>query len=137
MCSNQDESKRNCLTNILDTILCLQEKKETCLEDGGCDKPYLGPTPSLVCYNTRPINLYNCMNGTLWTFPYTLDGTSGTSSIFRVENMDGNCCTCRVLAPNPVTTTDEPYVATSSFFTINLDCVSAIKCLADTFVSGV
>ena len=117
MCSNQDESKRNCLTNILDTILCLQEKKETCLEDGGCDKPYLGPTPSLVC-----------------TASYQVGGETRTSSVFRVENMDGNCCTCRVLAPNPVTTTDEPYVATSSFFTINLDCVSAIKCLADTYV---
>ena len=27
MCFSQDDSKRNCLTNILDTILCLQEKK--------------------------------------------------------------------------------------------------------------
>mgnify|MGYP000234709717 CR=1 FL=1 len=72
MCFSQDDSKRNCLTNILDTILCLQEKKDSCCEEGGCDKPYLGPTPNLVCYNTRPINFYNCMSGTLWTFPYTL-----------------------------------------------------------------
>ena len=58
MCFSQDDSKRNCLTNILDTILCLQEKKDSCCEEGGCDKPYLGPTPNLVCYNTRPINFY-------------------------------------------------------------------------------
>lgn len=137
MCFSQDDSKRNCLTNILDTILCLQEKKDSCCEEGGCDKPYLGPTPNLVCYNTRPINFYNCMSGTLWTFPYTLGETSNTSSVFRIENMEDNCCTCRVLAPNPVTSSEEPYVSTNSFFTINLDCVSAVKCLADTFVSGV
>ena len=88
--------------------------------------------------NTRPINFYNCVTGTLWSFPYTLGTTNGTSSVFRLENLEGNCCTCRVLAPNPDTTNNlETYVPTSTFFTINLDCVSAIRCLADTFISGV
>lgn len=128
---------KSCLTSILETILCLQNSKDDSCEVLGCDKPYLGPTPSLVCYNTRPINLYNCTTGCRWSFPYTLGTVNGTSSIFRLENLEGNCCTCRVLAPNPDTSSSEPYVLTSTFFTINLDCVSAIKCLPDVLVSGV
>ena len=128
---------KSCLTSILETILCLQNSKDESCEVLGCDKPYLGPTPSLVCYNTRPINLYNCTTGCRWSFPYTLGTVNGTSSIFRLENLEGNCCTCRVLAPNPDTSSSEPYVLTSTFFTINLDCVSAIKCLPDVLVSGV
>ena len=128
---------KSCLTSILETILCLQNSKDDSCEVLGCDKPYLGPTPSLVCYNTRPINLYNCTTGCRWSFPYTLDSVNGTSSVFRLENLEGNCCTCRVLAQNPDASSSEPYVLTSTFFTINLDCVSAIKCLPDVLVSGV
>lgn len=128
---------KSCLTSILETILCLQNSKDDSCEVLGCDKPYLGPTPSLVCYNTRPINLYNCTTGCRWSFPYTLGSVNGTSSVFRLENLEGNCCTCRVLAQNPDTSSSEPYVLTSTFFTINLDCVSAIKCLSDVLVSGV
>ena len=128
---------KSCLTSILETILCLQNSKDESCEVLGCDKPYLGPTPSLVCYNTRPINLYNCTTGCRWSFPYTLGSVNGTSSVFRLENLEGNCCTCRVLAPNPDTSSSEPYVLTGTFFTINLDCVSAIKCLPDVLVSGV
>ena len=128
---------KSCLTSILETILCLQNSKDESCEVLGCDKPYLGPTPSLVCYNTRPINFYNCTTGELWSFPYTLGTVNGTSSVFRLENLEGNCCTCRVLAQNPDTSSNEPYVLTSTFFTINLDCVSAIKCLPDVLVSGV
>ncbi len=129
--------EKNCLTNILETILCLQNVKDTDCDTLGCDKPYLGPTPNLICYNTRPINFFNCCTGELWEFPYTLGTTSNTSSVFRLENLEDNCCTCRVLATNPDTSSNEPYVLTSTFFTINLDCVSAIKCLQDTFISGV
>ena len=129
---------KSCLTSILETILCLQNAKDDDCETFGCDKPYLGPTASLVCYNTRPINLYNCTTGELWSFPYTLGTVNSTSSIFRLENLEGNCCTCRVLAQNPDTSSSsEPYVLTSTFFTINLDCVSAIRCLPDVFISGV
>ena len=128
---------KSCLTSILETISCLQNTTDDACEVLGCDKPYLGPTPSLVCYNTRPINFYNCSTGDLWTFPYTVESTSGTSSVFRLENLEGNCCTCRVLALNPDTSSSEPYVLTNTFFTINLDCVSAIRCLPDVFISGV
>ena len=140
MCNqNNDSTNTNncqCLNEILQVILQLQRGGEQNNEQpGGCDKPFLGPCPSVVCFNTRPINFYSCSNATLWTLPYTLNGTTGTSSVFRVENLDGCCCTCRILAPNPDTTqTASPYVATESYCTFNLNCVGALKCLADTFV---
>lgn len=130
----------NCsFAKTLELILILQQKGENCDCPKGCSKPFLGPTPSGTCLNTRPITLYSCCNNTLWTIPFTLNGTTGTSSVFRIENLDDNCATFRVLAPNPETSeaTTFPYVSTNDFFTINLDCIGALKCLEDTFVSGV
>ena len=128
----------NCsgLSNILCTIINLQKRSQV-IDDtlDSCDKPFLGPCLTNGCYNTRPITLYTCCYNTLLTMPYTLNGTDDTSSVFRVEAQEGCCCTCRVLAPNPDTESPNPYVATNSFFTVNLDCLGAIKCLDDTFVS--
>ena len=134
----EDERNECCIANILEVIVRLQNRSDKfdCLGEG-CDRPYLGPTPSTICYNTRPINLYRCSDGELWTFPYTLNGTTGESSVFRVEQVDGCCATCRVLAPNPDTTTVDilPYVGTDSFVTINLSCVGALTCLPDTYIA--
>lgn len=122
----------------LELILMLQQKGEDCDIPDGCTRPFLGPTPSGICLNTRPITLYSCCNNSLWTIPFTLNGITGESTVFRIENLDDNCATFRVLAPNPDTTdTLFPYVATNDFFTIKLDCVGILKCLEDTFVSGV
>lgn len=138
MCPEENERKNECcIANILEIIVKLQNRSEKfdCLGDG-CDRPYLGPTPSTLCYNTRPINLYRCSDGELWTLPYTLNGTTGTSDVLRCEQVDGCCATCRILAPNPDTTaTDIPYVATESFVTINLSCIGALTCLPDTFIA--
>ena len=66
------------------------------------------------------------------------EGTTATcSSVFRVEKIEDNCCTFRVLAPNTDTTSVLPYVATNSFFTMSCDCICAIRCLSDTFVDCV
>ena len=140
MCPDQTNPNGCCISNILEIIVKLQNRSEQfdCL-NGGCDRPYLGPTPVNTCYNTRPINLYRCSDGELWTLPYTLNGTTGTSSVFRCEQVEGNCCTCRILTENPDTTAAEttPYVATDSFVTFNLSCCGALTCLADTYISGV
>lgn len=57
------------------------------------------------------------------------------SNVFRVEKIDGCCATFRVLAPNTdQTDVANPYVATNSFFTMNLNCICALRCLNDTFV---
>ena len=137
MCpDNNEQTNTCCIANILEVIVKLQNRSEKfdCFGDG-CDRPYLGPTPSTICYNTRPINLYRCSDGELWTFPYTLNGTTGESNVLRCEQVDGCCATCRVLAPNPDTTaTDVPYVATDSFIIVNSSCVCALRCLPDTFI---
>jgi hypothetical protein len=63
--------------------------------------------------------------------------TQTTSTVFRVEKIEGNCCTFRVLADNTDTTSLNPYVATNSFFTMDCDCLCCIKCLTDTYVDCV
>ena len=138
MCPDENiENNECCISNILEIIVKLQNRSDKfdCFGDG-CDRPYLGPTPSTICYNTRPINLYRCSDGELWTFPYTLNGATGESSVLRCEQVDGCCATCRILAPNPDTTAiDTPYVSTDSFVTINLSCCGALTCLPDTYIA--
>lgn len=143
MCHNNDNNntvttnENCCLANVLELIVKLQDRSDKfdCLGEG-CDRPFLGPTLTTVCYNTRPVTFYRCCDGELWSFPYTLNGTTGTSTAFRCEHVEGCCATCRVLAPNPDTTaTDTPFVTTDSFFTINLECVGALRCLPDTYIA--
>ena len=58
------------------------------------------------------------------------------SRVFRVEKVDGNCATFRVLANNPdeAENAARPYIATNSFFTMNLSCCCSIRCLNDVCV---
>lgn len=143
MCNNNNEG--NCIADILNVILVLQQNAcpDNCLDS--CDRPMLGGGPNCLVCNTRPVMLYTCCgNGVPWSMPITKDstaactGTSETcSSVFRVEKIEGNCCTFRVLADNPDTTSLYPYVTTNSIFTMNLDCVCTIRCLNDTFVECV
>ena len=144
--NNCENNSGNCINEILSVILVLQQNAcpETCLD--ACDRPVLGGGPNCLVCNTRPVMLYTCCgNGVPWSMPTTKDttvscanSTSATcSSVFRVEKIEGNCCTFRVLADNPDTTSLNPYVATNSFFTINLDCVCLIRCLSDTYVECV
>lgn len=137
MCCENNNNKSNCLANILETILYLQQKRDECDEDNSCTRPFLGPANNIICLNTRLISLYSCCNNTLWTMPYTLNGTSGTSSVFRIESLDNECATFRVLAPNSDTSSSFPYVATEDYFTIKLSCIGVIKCLGDTSISGI
>ena len=145
MCGNNDRPNENthvasgcsCFGDSLEVILKLQRRGEKIDQfNEGCDKPFLGPCPNITCYNTRPVTFYRCADGEQWTMPFTLNGTTGFSGVFRVENLDGCCVTCRVLAPNPDTSQADafPFVSTDSFFTLNLECVGALKCLPDTFI---
>ena len=145
MCNNNNENNDcRCISEIL-TVICILQQNASCSEAclDTCDRGFLGcGTTALTC-NTRPIMLYTCCgNGVPWTMPTTkTDGTCGDegvtcSSVFRIEKIDGCCATFRVLAPNPDTTEVAliPYVATNSFFTMNLNCVCTLRCLQDTFV---
>ena len=136
MCNNENRSS-NCIADILSVINILQQNAscgENCVDT--CDSGFLGCNIPTIGCNTRPVMLYT-NNNTAWSMPTTKDITETTtySTVFRVEKIDGNCCTFRVLDTNPDTTqTNIPYVATNSFFTMNLNCVCALKCLNDTFV---
>ncbi len=118
-----------CLAKILKVIDILQKRKKSdnCF-DLGCTKPIFGPTPSFVCYNTRPITLYS-KDGSLFTV--SLNNNGGTSSIFRVEDVDGCCATLSALTYNA---DDATYTRTNQFVTVNLKCFCAIKCLEDAIV---
>lgn len=120
------------IEETLKFILTLQ-KNICCQDEESCTRPFLGPSNS-ICYNTRPITLFTCCTGTNWTMPYELNEITGTSTVFRIENVEGNCATFRVLVPT-TTETGTTYAFSDSFFTIDLSCVLAIQCLADTFAN--
>ncbi len=139
MCNEKDT---NCIAEILSVILVLQQNVcgDSCLDS--CDRPMLGGGPTCLACNTRPVMIYTCGNGNVpWSMPVTKDSTAtcdgtGTtcSSVFRVEKIEGNCCTFRVLQDNPDTTSLYPYAATNSVFTMSLDCICVLRCLTDTYV---
>lgn len=128
-----------CIAKILRVINTLQQNAEcgdTCLDT--CDRGFLGCNISSVGCNTRPVMLYTCCgNGTAWSMPVSRDNPNETvtSNVFRVEKVDGNCATFRVLVPNTEEDAECPYVATNSFFTMDLECCCVIRCLNDTCVT--
>ena len=138
MCNDNKDCK--CISEILTVINILQQNAnccgDACLDT--CDKGFLGNTTNCLNANTRPIMLYTCSgNGIPWSMPISKDpNETVTSNVFRIEKIDGCCATFRVLQPNPDTTevATIPYVATNSFFTMNLECVCVLRCLNDTFV---
>ena len=136
---NNNEECNNCIQEILQVINILQSNAcpENCLNS--CDRPALGGGGSCITCNTRPIQLFTCCgNGVPLSMPASRSSVDGeTSSVFRVEKIDGCCCTCRVLVPNTDTTSAYPFAATDSLFTIDTNCVCAIRCLNDTFVDCV
>ena len=138
MNNNQDRNNccNNCMADILKVILILQESAEgndSCLDT--CDRGFLGQQCCPTCYNTRPIVLYTCgANNVPFSAPISKSpNETATSNVFRVEKLDDCCCTCRVLVVND----DNTYTSTNSFFTIDLECVCAIRCLDDAFIEGV
>lgn len=144
MCNNNNSENCACIAEILTIINVLQrnaECSESCLDT--CDRGALGCSATTLGCNTRPVILYTCCgNGTPWSMPTTREnvvcGDEGVvcSNVFRVEKIDGCCATFRVLAdnPDPTEATTIPYVATNSFFTMDLSCLCVLRCLPDTFV---
>lgn len=137
MCNNNSSEECRCISEILTIINILQnnaECGETCLDT--CDRGFLGCNATSISCNTRPIMLYTCCgNGTPWSMPVSKDpNETVTSSIFRIEKIDGCCATFRVLIPNTDTTVAFPFEATNSFFTMNLNCVCSLRCLQDTYI---
>ena len=129
-----------CLEDVLKVIDVLQKNADCDDVDASCKRPFLGTLPNAVYFNTRPITLYT-PNATLIETDYevVIDGitTTGTSSIYRVEDVKDCCVTCNVLAPNPDTTNELiPYIRTNTYITFNLNCIGAVRCLQDVIVNN-
>ena len=128
-----------CFSKTLKLIDILQRSSQNdeCF-DNSCSRPFLGVNIPSLCFNTRPVTFYGC-NNNLITVNYstTINGETltGTSSTFRVENVEDGCVVLSILIPNPDTTdTIRPFINTRDTITINLGCVCALKCLGDTIV---
>ena len=123
-----------CIAKILKVIEILQ-KEASCCESSceGCDKPFLGPTANIICYNTRPINLYT-RAGNLFSVTYIEDGVETTSTTFRVEKVDNCCAKLRILSFDTATNT---YTATNSFVNVNLKCMCVVSCLDDIALENI
>ncbi len=132
------ENKESCcLGKLLKVIDILQRNASgnDCFDDS-CTRPYLGSSPNIICFNTRPVTFYTC-NGNIFTASYTLNGVSNTSSVFRVESVNNCCVKCRILRPNPDTSdVNRTYLATNEFITINLDCICVVSCLDDIIIDN-
>lgn len=137
MCNNNRDNECQCINEIL-TVICILQQNANCSDSclDTCDRGFLGCSTTSVNCNTRPVMLYTCCgNGVAWSMPISKDpAITTTSNVFRIEKIDGCCATFRVLAENTDETDINPYVATNSFFTMNLNCVCSLRCLNDTFV---
>jgi len=165
-CGNTHKERDCCgLRETLAVILKLQENSDVVNETlATCDRPFLGAQPTTQCFNTRPIVLYTNTNEP-WEMPIeddcpavvTLSETDDenftslgkidnsnfdkqktrcTSTVFRVEKLGPCTATFRVLIPirkGPKCI----FKRTNTFFTVNLCCFCAIRCLQDTFVAGI
>ena len=151
MCNNNNNDE-NRINELLKVILILQQN--ACPENAldSCDRPMLGGGNSCLICNTSPVMLYMCCgNGVPLSMPTSKDSTStcsnptlnsscpDCSNVFRVEKLDGNCATFRVLTANPDESccNNQPWIATNSFFTMNLDCCCIVRCLNDCYVECV
>ncbi len=127
----ENNNESCCIAKILKVIDILQKECNNECFPEGCDRPFLGAN-GLSIYNTRPITLYT-KTGNLFTVNYFVDNVLTTSSVFRVENVNGCCATLRILAAtveNDITT----YTATNEFVTVNLECFCILRCLNDTYL---
>lgn len=126
-----------CLGKLLKVINILQRNAEgsDCFDES-CTRPYLGSSPNIICFNTRPVTFYT-KDGNIFTTTYTLNNTTNTSSTFRVEDVKDNCVKCRILRENPDTSdVNRRFLATNEFITINLDCICVVSCLDDIIIDN-
>ncbi len=124
MCNNE-----NNFSDLLEKILLLQQNKNNI--QSGCNKPFLGNGNPFNA-NTRPLNIYCCCTNKLWEMPYTYNGIEGISNTFRIESLNNNIATFRILAEN-----NNILIATDNYFMLNLNYVSAIKCLNDILIQNI
>lgn len=106
---------RNCIYDIIAKIDQIQKKASLQHECEGCDGPL-----TRELYNTRPLTCYLC-NGE--AFSARIPGTSGDTTLFRVEEIRGDCVTLRLLHRTGPSITCTNYTCV-----LNLCCVCGIQC---------
>lgn len=136
--NNTNNSNCDGIRDILKTILILQKETNipgVCLD--ACDKRSLGNLPDVCSYNTRPITMYLCgCCNTRLEMPTTRNPFDTTTSpVFRIEKLDEDTATFRVLIASLDGDT-VTYTSTNSFFTVDIDCICVLKCLGDTLVES-
>ena len=122
--------EQNYIQQILCKILALQNQ-EFDLDNSGCDRPFLGPSPAITNYNTRPVMLYNRYTAEAWSFAILNETTTTNSNLFRIEALEDNTVTVRLLSEAE----DGSYTSTNQFVTIQLSSIGAIRCLPDVFIT--
>lgn len=121
-----DNNNCNGIIDILKLIDRLQRNaKDDDLIDNTCSRPFLGNIAIGSFYNTRPVNFFTC-NGDILSISYYVNGVLNTTSVFRIENVDDDFVTVRLLQD-----IDGTYTNTGETATINTDCICALKCLDD------
>lgn len=129
-----------CFAKILKVIDILQRNASgsECFDES-CTRPFLGGSPDVICFNTRPVSFYlsdGCLFEAVYTVMECETPTTRTSSIFRVEKVNGCCVLLRILEPSKNPTATSPYTATNQFITINLNCICALRCLDDVVLEN-
>ncbi len=117
-------NERNHLLDILELINNLQ-KSTTGIDsnlNNSCSNPILGLNNNLLA-NTRPIMFYLCNNEPL---SINFEGNENSTTIFRIEDVNNNLVTIRLLSQE-----DSTITSSNEFATININCIAAIRCLQD------
>ena len=119
-----------CIKNLLKFICVLQNNSTdiSCITNN-CTKPFLGPSISSECYNTRIITLYN-KNGELFRSNFIDNDTISYSSYFRIQEVDDDCCTLLILQEN-----NNEFVSTQQTITVKIGCICAVKCIEDVSIN--
>ena len=137
MCNDEivDLTDRDGIRDILQAIVILQKRAVREEErELSCDRDKLdcNNCKPIDC-DTRPLILYCNCPAQQWAMPINRDNPDGpTSNIFRVEKVEDNVATFRVLVKNENENDCCAFISTESFFTIRLGCICCIRCLPDT-----
>lgn len=95
-----------------------------------CLKAFIGAKRLGNCYNTRIVNIYFC-NGKVLTGNYFYNGNLNTSTFYRIEDIDNGCIKLLLLRPY-----NGAFYSTHEYITISLNCIGALKCIQDVYVSN-
>lgn len=119
------ENKGFKIIDILKLIDRLQRSVECETFISNCSKPFLGNVTVGNFYNTRPVNFFT-RDGSILSISYLDNGTLNQTSVFRIESVDDDTVTVRLLAR-----VDDSFVNTGETAIVNIHCICALKCLND------